>query len=150
MYKEKRKQVQKLLRFRRLAENRASFSLQLATQEVSEANQVHMQAIERMDEVSGWKASMDDRGGIELSLYTHALSLEQVAAVAVGRAAEAECMADKDRNNAADKHRDAVNSTRVADRRAERLGRVCDYQEERKISDAVSDMWLARSRHAGT
>ena len=149
MLKEKKERVQKLLRFRRLAEDRASFGLQLASREVNEANQAHKQAIERMDEVSGWKGSMDDRGGVELSLYAHALSLEQVAAVAVGRAVETERMADKDRNNAADKHRDAVNSTRVADRRAERLGRVCDYQEERATSDAIADMWVARNRHAG-
>lgn len=150
MLEKKKDQVQKLLRFRRLAEDRASFGLQVASKEASEAGQVHKQAIERMDEISGWKVSMDDRGSIELSLYAHALSLEQVAAVAVGHAAESERTADKERNKAADAHRDAVNSTRVADRRAERLGRICGYQEERAVSDAVSDMWLARNRHAGT
>jgi hypothetical protein len=139
--------IKKLIRFRKLSEDRASLSLQIAMRDAGKAELARQAATRKMEEVSTWKGRVDDQGGLQMAHYQHALGMEQQAAVQVASAAEAEDLASSHRDAARDAHRLASTAVRVADRRCERLAKTLADHEEHRLADEVGDLWLARRWH---
>lgn len=136
--------INKLTRFRKLSEDRTSLLLQVAVRDVNEAELAREAATRKMDEVSTWKAKVDDQGALQVAHYEHALGLEQQAAFQVARAMETENTASSQRSLAQDAHRLASSAVRVADQRRERVTKALADHDEHRLADEVSDLWLAR------
>jgi hypothetical protein len=139
--------IKMLTRFRKLSEDRASILLQVAMRDVNKAELAREAATRKMDEVSTWKAKVDEQGAIQLAHYEHALGLEQRAVSQVTHAMEAESTASSQWSSAQDVHRLASSAVRVADQRRERVTKALADHDEHRLADEVGDLWLARRWH---
>lgn len=146
MHRQRRQQVQTLFRFRELGEKRASISLQSAVRDVDAATRALQEATQRMEAVTEWKVAVN--GGVRMSLYEQALVLEAVAFDEAGKAFGKQEHAIAVQEAAADEHHAARRAAKAAEQRRRRLEHAHAIAEERRISDEMADMWIARRTYA--
>ncbi len=148
VHKDKLSRTRKLGRYRKLAEDKAAIALQLATRQAYAAQEEREHATERVDAMSGWKALVGEGASLQLATYEQALELEDVAMSVERHAMDEERRLCEQRDVMAEGYKDAMNATRVVDKRQQRLAHEAEAHQERTDADVVSDLWLARSIHS--
>lgn len=138
-------QLRKLVRFRKLLEDRASLSMLIAVRKANETQRACEAATRKMNQVSEWKGKLNENGVLQVGHYEYALAMEQKAALQVAQAMESERTADFHRDSAQDACRLASNATRVAEQRHDRTAKGRANRDEHRLTDEISELWLGRN-----
>lgn len=146
MSRERLDLVQKLLRLRRLDEEREAAHLRghvrahaLACKQTTKADGV-------VEALGQWKSRTDPRRGLDLDRYLAALELEVQALAVADAARKAQQEARDALDRVAERHGQAAAATRVSEARRGRLDEQVRREEEMKDSDLLADLRTATQR----
>lgn len=137
--------IHRLLRLRRLDEEREAAQLRGQVRAHAEARQQAEAADEAVTALGRWKSRSDARSGLDLDRYRAALALETQALDAAEAARVREQRESDELDRAAERHGHAAAATRVSEARHDRLDQQVRREEEMKDSDRLADLRTAAS-----
>lgn len=140
MSRERRDLIDRLLRLRRLDEEREAAQLRGHVRAHADARQQAEEADAAVEALGGWKSRSDARNGLDLDRYRAALALETQALDAVETAQLREREARDALDRAAECHGHAAAATRVSEARHGRLDEQVRRDDEMKDYDRLADL----------
>jgi hypothetical protein len=145
MSRERLNLIQKLLRLRRLDEEREAAQLRGKVRAHALACDEAEKADEAVKILGQWKSRVDPRLGLDLDRYRAALELETHALSAAETARKQQQDAKQALERVAERHGQAAAATRVSQSRHGRLDEQVRRDEEMKDSDRLADLRAATS-----
>jgi hypothetical protein len=145
VHRDKVSRAQKLWRFRKFSEDMASVALQSAIKLTNDAVGERKRASERVEAATRWKGVVDDDAHLRLEVYELALEMEDVAMSAERDAKDRERSLEEKQDEATGRYCEAMNASKIVDRRRKQLTGEHEARRERSEGDAVSDLQLSRS-----
>lgn len=135
--------IERLLRLRRLDEEREAAQLRGHVRTHDEARQRTQEATEAVEALGRWKSRNDARTGLDLDHYRAALAMETQAIDAVESASLSERQARAALDQVAVSHGRAAAATGVTEARHTRLHEQLMREDEMKDSDRLADLRVA-------
>lgn len=134
--------MDRLLRFNRLQEDKATEGWRKAMLENSQARSARDQTLAVQGSIAAWKADAAGTAGLNIDHYQVALALEVEAADQL-RSQQDQVTASETRLEAAlDRLRAAAAAVTAADRRDGRQQRVVADMAEKRVFEDLRDTWL--------
>lgn len=146
MSRERLDLIQKLLRLRRLDEDREAAELRGHVRAHALACEQTEKAENAVDALGQWKSRTDPRRGLDLGHYLAALELEARALGVAEAARKQQQDARVALDRVAERHGQAAAATRVSEARHGRLDEQVRRDDEMKDSDRLADLRAATHR----
>lgn len=140
--------MDRLLRFNRLQEDKATEGWRQATDETSQARAAREQASAVQGNIAAWKADAAGAPGLNIDHYQVALALEAEAADQLRRQEDEVTLSESRLEVARDRLQAAAAAVKAADRRDRRQQRVAADVAEKKVFEDLRDTWLGRPEKA--
>lgn len=137
----------KLLRFRRLAEDKAAAQLQISSENATEAGTVLDDVRLRRDAITAEKTSVEAGGAVSLDRYALCLHLEIEASERFAQAESLLEQAELARETSRLRYRNALDAVRLVEKRDLRRTQSDQIRAERIEADRMSELWLGRRMH---
>lgn len=139
--------LEKLTRFRKLAEDKAAAELRIKSAATGEADAVLKEVQLHRDVITAEKAIAEAGGAISMDRYALCLELEIHASEQASRAESVLRKAEHAREASHMRYRAALDAVRVVEKRAVQRLHLDRMRSERIETDRMTELWLSRRPH---
>jgi hypothetical protein len=139
--------LEKLARFRQLAEDKAAAELRIKSAAAGEAGDVLEEMKLHRDAITAEKALVEAGGALRLDRYAQCLDLEIHASERVSSAESALREAEQAQEASRMRYRAALDAVRIVEKRAVQRLRSDQGRTERIGTDRMTELWLSRRTH---